>query len=181
MKRRIGYALLVMLLWIISVVQASAAEITPAAFQKEEQEEPSRPIFIRRMHAKLETCTYKDGEMVTSDPREEVITYYIVGWEDETISSVAELLHITEEALRAENVTYDERESDEIFQRNTHVRLPKINWGKLDNAVYYQIEEGDYLLHIANFFQTSCWNIQQLNEQIEDSNLIYAKDWIQVR
>lgn len=181
MKRRIGYALLVMLLWIISVVQASAAEITPAAFQKEEQEEPSRPIFIRRMHAKLETCTYKDGEMVTSNLKEEIVTYYIVGGEDETISSLAERLNITEEALRTENPTYDEWSSDEVFQRNTHVRLPKINWGKLDDAVYYQIEEGDYLLHIANFFQTSCWNIQQLNEQIEDSNLIYAKDWIQVR
>lgn len=184
MKKRIGAVMLLMLLilsYVMPVVQVKAAAITPATFHNEEQRETSRPIFIRRMHAKLETCTYKDGEMVTSNLKEEIVTYYIVGGEDETISSLAERLNITEEALRTENPTYDEWSSDEVFQRNTHVRLPKINWGKLDDAVYYQIEEGDYLLHIANFFQTSCWNIQQLNEQIEDFNLIYAEDWIQVR
>ena len=151
MKKRIGSVLLVVLLCVIPVVQARAAEMKPTSFQKEEQEEP-RAVFIRRMHVKLETCTYKDGKMVTSNPKEEIITYYIVGWEDESISSIAECLHITEEALRAENPTYDERESDEIFQRNTHVRLPDVNWEEIDKDVYYQIEEGDYLLHIADWF-----------------------------
>lgn len=176
MKKRICSTLLVMLLLVIPVVQAQAAAIT-----MEEQEKMLKPIFIRRTHVELETCTNKDGEMVTSNPREEVITHYIVGWEDETISSVAERLHITEEALRAKNVTYDERESDEIFQRNTHVRIPDVNWEEVDEDVYYQIEEGNCLSYIAQCFSTTCLNIQQLNEQIEDVNLIYAEDWIQVR
>ncbi len=173
MKKRICSVLLVMLLCVIPTVQSQAVQMKPV--------EAPRAIFIRRMHVELETCTYKDGEMVTSNPREEAITYYIVGWEDETISSVAERLHITQEALRAENVTYDERESDEIFQRNTHVRIPDVNWEEVDEDVYYQIEEGNCLSYIAQWFSTTCLNIQKMNEQIEDVNLIYAEDWIQVR
>ena len=176
MKKRICSVLLVMLLLVIPVVQAQAVQMKPV-----EEKEEARAIFIRRMHVELETCTYKDGEMVTSNPREEVITYYIVGWEDETISSIAERLHITEEALRVENETYDERESDEIFQRNTHVRIPEVNWEEVDEDVYYQIEWGNCLSYIAEWFGTTCSDIQKMNEQIKDPNLIYAEDWIQVR
>lgn len=183
MKRVVMLAMVVGTVALTSIKRGGAVEpnstdvmaSVPTSFSFAEEQGNDEEMLI--LVESKEVYVWGDDNVI--EPTTITVGYYIVRNDDETMSSVAQRLQLTEEYLMSANPDY-KGEADDKLAHLAMVEIPDADWKSLEK-VYCIVSEGDCLGEIANYFYTTIDEILELNPSVKDANVIYKSDIIQVQ
>lgn len=182
MKKVVMLAMVVGTVALTSIKRGGAVEpnstdvmaSVPTSFSFAEEQGNDEEMLI--LVESKEVYVWGDDNVI--EPTTITVGYYIVRNDDETMSSVAQRLQLTEEYLMSANPDY-KGEADDKLAHLAMVEIPDADWRSLSN-VYCLVSEGNSLSQLAEYFYTSVDEILELNLSIEDVNMIYSSAIIQV-
>lgn len=182
MKKVVMMAMVVGTVVLTSIKRGGAVEpnstdvmaSVPTSFSFVEEQGNDEEMLI--LVESKEVYVWGDDNVI--EPTTITVGYYIVRYDDETMSSIAQRLQLTEEYLMSANPDY-KGEVDDKLAHLAMVEIPDADWRSLEN-VYCFLTEGNYLNQIAEYFYTTTDEILEKNVTIKDANMIYASRIIRV-
>lgn len=168
MKKKLATMVLA-LICVLTPMQVKA--IAPENFELPAGQERQTDVMIQ---VNSDEVTWEDGTTETI-----VTAYYMVTKENETLSSIASRLQLTEEYLLSANPDF-KWETNEPLAKGAYLELPEVDWNVLTD-VYYLVKKGDCLNTISEYFYTKVDEIVTLNSDIKNPNLIYVGQVIRIK
>lgn len=176
-KRTVVMVAICLCAMFFCTTRAQAEEIDPSSFKVEEEQ---GSIVMQVLRMEKTTYVYRNGETEqVGETREEIWAYYITD-RDETLESIATKLQVLPEKLMAENDNIQPLE-DGTYPVRTRLKLPEVDWDKVEEKVYYYVDIGDCLSLISEYFGIDTSKIIQCNNKerevvVSNEGCWYTKD-----